>query len=204
MTHPTNRRTLFNILGLMALAGVCVPLFDYGATLSRSDYMASYARQVAFKWAENGARSFTLKDWRLVRQTTADAITLSPENPTLYDQMALAFIMRARASNDPDLRKSFYEEAAVNTERALALRPFHGWTLAMRAEELMQIDVDDAAMWRCWRLANARAPYEIAVQSTLYVIASDHISTAPQSVKKWLSSLTQATSPRLRAIAVRP
>lgn len=201
MTHPTNRRTLFNILGLMALAGVCVPLFDYGATLRRSDYMASYSRQVAFKWAENGARTFTLKDWRLVRHATAEAIALSPKNPTLYDQMALAFIMRARASNDPTVRKNFYEEAAANTKRSLALRPGHGWSLAMRAEELMYTDTNDVEMWRNWEAAEKRAPYEIAVQSTLFVIARAKSGNVPSNLADWMARIKGSSSQRIRQLA---
>lgn len=189
------------LLGAMTLAFIWVA-YQGGRTIV-SDFQAMEARALVRSWAEGKAK-WTVSRWVFARDSTLRAIQTTPDNPALYDQMGVIYLIRARdAWRSAAAQRELYDEAARHFRQSLALRPRHGWTWASLAEALQVMEPGSQVAWDAWRNAQRYTPYELPVQSTLLRIGFLGWKTAPDDVKAWMRRTYEESRPAQREEADR-
>lgn len=186
-------KLLFPVLlaGAAAVAWYAVPVI-------RADFTVLEARAIVRSWAD-GKTQWTTKRWVKAHDDTLAALQITPDNPTLHDQMGVINLVRARdAWASREMEVMFYGEAARWQRSSLNLRPGHGWTWAALAESLQALQPGSEEAWFAWRQARRFTPHEISVQDNLYRVGFSQWKAAPADVKGWMRATYQAAGPLRR------
>jgi len=183
---------------LLVLIAVFVPATRHAWLLFESDWMVLKARQQLRDWSRP-AVPMQVPEWVQARNSTQQALALTPDNPTLHDLLAALYSLRARQSTAGSaFANGLYEQAAQHQRAALALRPGHGWTWAGLAESLLAIQPSSTEGWQAWRTAQQKAPHEIQVIQALFFIAQRAGTQAPADVQQWIRDMQRTAPSRLR------
>ena len=170
----------------------------YAVPVIRADFTVLEARAIVRSWAD-GKAAWTTKRWVKAHDDTLAALQITPDNPTLHDQMGVINLVRARdawASREMEIK--FYAEAARWQRSSLALRPGHGWTWAALAESLQGLQPGSDEAWHAWRQARRYTPHEISVQDSLFRIGFAQWKRAPADVKAWMRATYAGAGPLRR------
>lgn len=183
---------------LLVLIMVFVPVTRHAWLLFETDWMVLKARQQLRDWS-SAAYPMQVPEWVQARNSTQQALALTPDNPTLHDLLAALYTVRARQSTlGSAFAKGLYEQAALHQRAALALRPGHGWTWAGLAESLLATQPSSTEGWHAWRTALQKAPHEILVTQTLFFVAQRAGAQAPADVQQWMRDTERTAPGRLR------
>lgn len=192
------RTTLADKLLFPVLVLVFGALAFHAVRLIRADFAVLEARSFVRSWAD-GSSAWTVKKWTQAHDDTLAALRITPDNPSLHDQMGVIFLIRARdAWASKPLQQLLYAEAARWQKSSLALRPGHGWTWASLAESLHVLQPGSAEAWDAWRQARRFTPHEMTVEPNLYRIGFSQWKTAPADVKAWMRATYEQAAPNQR------
>lgn len=195
IVHGTGRRQRRTTLADKLIFPLLVLVFGtagfYAVKLIRADFEVLEARSMVRSWAD-GSSSWTVKKWQQAHDDTLAALRITPNNPSLHDQMGVIFLIRARdAWPSKAMEKLLYTEAARWQRSSLNLRPGHGWTWAALAESLHALQPASDEAWQAWRQAQRYTPHELTVELNLFRIGFSQWKAAPADVRAWMRNTWQ-------------
>ncbi len=201
-TELTGRRyqrtTLADKLLFPVVALVVGMAAFFAVKLIRADFAQLEARSFVRGWAD-GNSAWTVRKWQQAHDDTLAALRITPDNPSLHDQMGVIFLIRARdAYASAPMQQLLYTEAARWQRSSLVLRPGHGWTWASLAESLQALSPGSDEAWHAWRQAVKFTPHEMTVEPNLFRIGFSQWQAAPDDVKAWMRVTYEQAAPAQR------
>ncbi|MBY0464612.1 MAG: hypothetical protein K2W33_06680 [Burkholderiales bacterium] len=166
------------------------------------------------QWASGKAPQPGIVAWGRARNAVADAISITPNDPNLHENLAYLYASRAQASAFvPDLARDLSKQALASYQRSVQLRPMSGPTRSNIAQVMHTLAADNATpedlapMWVAFDKAMAYGQREPSVQLTLAHIGFARWETMPairqQALLAVVDAATAETRPTIDAIAAR-
>ena len=157
-------RVLVALLGIAVLACVAYEAGRRGL----ADWVSMRARFQVASWAEKPTIP-SREQWQRAVDALNGALRLTPEDPSLYDYLGVAYHV-AGAAFDPRGQWNVYTEfALLHFQRAAALRPTSPYSWASIAMMKYRLGRVDKELLQALALAMRLGPWEPQVQ----VMASD-------------------------------
>jgi hypothetical protein len=172
---------------LMLVVGLALLLALMGASLFQSvrvgwaDANSLGARWLVSEWRESRGPGFTPERWQQARDVLTSTLSITPDNPQLYDDLGFLHASRAQllGYGEPGSPLRIYqekllEESIVHYRQATVLRPTFpfSWAYLAMAKDLR--GQDDAELWLAFDKALRFGYTESAVRIVLTHIACAH------------------------------
>lgn len=126
------------------------------------------------------------------------ALAITPENPSLHEQVGDLHLLLARVEDDTDAHQEAFRKATTSYLDAIALRPRDPQTWAGLAMAYQGIEGQDEAVISAWRRSRELGPNEGHTQPMLLDIALRMWNGAPADMQEWAQRFYADGAPRQR------